>query len=209
MATLCKLTCRFKRTMSKLPVSSLSFFAEIDTDHKSAYGNAREEEQSKESWKRGTKLEDSHFLISKLTTKLQSRLDGLGIRTDTQVKWIELRIQKHTHTCVLRAKPLQSCLTLCDPMDCSPPGSMEFSKPEFRGGLPFPSRGDLPHPGIEAVSLLSPELASGFLPLGPLGSPCIHTLVVNWLSTGCYAAVHGVTKSRTWLSNWTELKTIQ
>ena len=25
--------------------------------------------------------------------------------------------------CALRAKSLQSCLTLCDSMDCSPPGS--------------------------------------------------------------------------------------
>ena len=28
-----------------------------------------------------------------------------------------------TSTCVLRANSLQSCLTLCNPMDCSPPGS--------------------------------------------------------------------------------------
>ena len=29
---------------------------------------------------------------------------------------------QHFHTC-MRAKSLQLCLTLCDPMDCSPPGS--------------------------------------------------------------------------------------
>ena len=35
------------------------------------------------------------------------------------------------------AKSLQSCLTLCDPMDCSPqaPLSMGFSKQEYRSGL--------------------------------------------------------------------------
>ena len=32
----------------------------------------------------------------------------------------------------------QSCLTLCDPMDCSPPGYMEFSRQEYSSGLPFP-----------------------------------------------------------------------
>ena len=29
------------------------------------------------------------------------------------------------------------------------PLSMEFSRQEYRSGLPFPSPGDLPHPGIE------------------------------------------------------------
>ena len=35
----------------------------------------------------------------------------------------------------------QSCLTLCDPMDCSLSGSpsMEFSRQEYWSGLPFPS----------------------------------------------------------------------
>ena len=39
------------------------------------------------------------------------------------------------------AKLLQSCPTLCDPMDGSPPGSpsLEFSRQEHWSGLPFPS----------------------------------------------------------------------
>ena len=45
----------------------------------------------------------------------------------------------------------QSCPTLCDSMDYSPqvPLSMEFSRQEFWSGLPFPSPGHLPSPGIE------------------------------------------------------------
>ena len=45
----------------------------------------------------------------------------------------------------------QSCLTLCDPMDCSLRGplSMGFSRQEYWSGLPFPTPGDLPDPGIE------------------------------------------------------------
>ena len=45
----------------------------------------------------------------------------------------------------------QSCLTLCDPMDCSLPGSSVhgFSRQEYWSGLPFPSPGDLSNPGIE------------------------------------------------------------
>ena len=39
------------------------------------------------------------------------------------------------------AKSLQSCLTLCDPTDGSPPGSpsLGFSRQEHWSGLPFPS----------------------------------------------------------------------
>ena len=39
------------------------------------------------------------------------------------------------------AKSLQSCPTLCDPRDSSPPGSLSlgFSRQEYWSGLPFPS----------------------------------------------------------------------
>ena len=34
------------------------------------------------------------------------------------------------------------------------PLSMEFSRQEYRSGLPFPSLGDLPDPGIDSVSYI-------------------------------------------------------
>ena len=40
--------------------------------------------------------------------------------------------------------------------------STRFSRQEYWRGLPFPSPGDLPNPGIEPPSLPSPALASGF-----------------------------------------------
>ena len=45
---------------------------------------------------------------------------------------------------------------------CQAPLSMGFSRQEYWSGLPFPSPGDLPNPGIEPVSLLSPALAARF-----------------------------------------------
>ena len=45
----------------------------------------------------------------------------------------------------------QSRPTLCDPMNWDPP-STGFSKHEYWSGLPFPSPGDLPNPGIELGS---------------------------------------------------------
>ena len=51
----------------------------------------------------------------------------------------------------------QSCPTLSDPMDCSPPGSRllcvwAFSRQEYWSGLPCPHPGDLPNPGIKPRS---------------------------------------------------------
>ena len=40
--------------------------------------------------------------------------------------------------------------------------SMEFFRQKYWSGLPFPSPGDLPDPGIEPATFASPALASGF-----------------------------------------------
>ena len=59
---------------------------------------------------------------------------------------------------------LQLCLTLCDPMDCSLPGSSVHGilRQESWSGLPFPSPGDLPDPRITPASLTSPALTGRF-----------------------------------------------
>ena len=44
-----------------------------------------------------------------------------------------------TVTAATAAKSLQSCLTLCDPIEGSPPGSLGFSMQEHWSGLPFSS----------------------------------------------------------------------
>ena len=46
----------------------------------------------------------------------------------------------------------------------------------------MPSSGDLPDPGIKPVSLISPALASGSLPLSRLGSPQLPALGAHNLS---------------------------
>ena len=42
------------------------------------------------------------------------------------------------------------------------PLSIGFSRQEYCSGLPCPFQGDLPDPGIEPTSLMSPALAGGF-----------------------------------------------
>ena len=51
------------------------------------------------------------------------------------------------------------------------PLSMGFPRQEYWSGLPFPSPGDLPDPGIEPMSLASPARSVCSLPLHHLGSP--------------------------------------
>ena len=62
------------------------------------------------------------------------------------------------------AKPLQSCPTLCDPIDGIPLGSSVpgILQQEYWSGLPFPSPGDLPDPRVEPGS---PTLQTDSLPL--------------------------------------------
>ena len=66
-----------------------------------------------------------------------------------------------TYLMCVCAKSLQSCPTLCNPMDCSPPGSSIQGILQARILECFPP-GDLSNPGIEAASLMSPALIGGF-----------------------------------------------
>ena len=55
------------------------------------------------------------------------------------------------HICTSHIPPqFLSHVQLCDSLDCSyqAPLSMEFPRQEYWRGLPFPSPGDLPNPGI-------------------------------------------------------------
>ena len=62
------------------------------------------------------------------------------------------------------AKLLQSCPTLCDPMDGRPPGSSVHGllQAKYWSGLPCPPPGDLPELRIKCMSLKPPALAGGF-----------------------------------------------
>ena len=70
--------------------------------------------------------------------------------------------------CVRVCLVTQVCLTLYDPIDCSPPDppSREFSGQEYWSGLPCPSPVDLPNPGMEPRA---PALQADSLPYEPPG----------------------------------------
>ena len=81
--------------------------------------------------------------------------------------WLDLEIA------VCACSGTELCLTLCDPMDCCPPGASGHGilQAFAWSGLPFLPPGDLPDPGIKPhlVCLLHWQVDS--LPLSHLGSP--------------------------------------
>ena len=82
------------------------------------------------------------------------------------VKHLTLRLIQILNFFGTGVKSLQSCLTLCDIMDCSPRGSFvhgilqntgvkKKKKKEYRNELLCPPPGDLPDPGVELTSHVS------------------------------------------------------
>ena len=99
--------------------------------------------------------------ISYTYTHISSFLDFLPVSVTTEHQ-VELLVQSSSFSSVIyfihekkvEVLVAQSCLTLCDPMDCTyqAPQSVEFSRQEYWNGLPLPSPEDLPNPGIESAS---------------------------------------------------------
>ena len=73
----------------------------------------------------------------------------------------------------MHAKSLQLCLTLWDPMDCSPPDSSGHGILQARilEWVPCPPPGDLPDPGTKPASPMAPALEVDSLQLSHQGSP--------------------------------------
>ena len=65
----------------------------------------------------------------------------------------------------------QSCLTLCNPMDCNLPGSSDHGilQQEYWSALPFLPPGDLPDLGIKPPCLMSPAPAGRFFTTSTAG----------------------------------------
>ena len=80
----------------------------------------------------------------------------------------------------------QSCPTLCEPVDCSPPGSSVHGILQARilEWVAIPSPGDLPDPGIEPGA---PALEADALPSEPPGKPRSEAHLNNLMN---YDVVH-------------------
>ena len=82
--------------------------------------------------------------------------------------WGPFCANKRAGACPMSAQSLQSCLTVCDPMDCSPPGSLVHGVLQARilEWIAIPSSKGSAWPGIEPVS---PALQADSLPSEPPG----------------------------------------
>ena len=83
------------------------------------------------------------------------------------------------------------------------PLSMEFPREEYWSGLAFPTPGDLPDPGINPVSLMSPAWPAGSLPLAPPACcACVFShwscqlSAALWTQTSRCLSVHGTLQAR-------------
>ena len=65
-----------------------------------------------------------------------------------------MNLQSTAHSCPLKA--------ILWTVACQASLSMGFSRQEYWSGLPYPPPGDLPGPGMEPTSLMSPALEGGF-----------------------------------------------
>ena len=75
-----------------------------------------------------------------------------------------------------------SCVWLCATLWAvahQAPLSMGFSRQEYWSGLPCPTPGDLPNPGIKSMSLTFLHWQKGSLPLAPSGKPDTSTSQVR------------------------------
>ena len=97
----------------------------------------------------------TRLLLSTDTNRISSHRAGEGqfslqSKRKAMPKNAQITAQLHSfHMLASESESARSCPTLCDPMDCT---VMEFSRPEYWSGLPCPSLGDLPNPGIEPRS---------------------------------------------------------
>ena len=101
------------------------------------------------------------------------------------------------------ARSLQSCLTLRNPVNCSPPGSSVRGVPPARilEWVAVPLPGDLPDAGIEPMSLTSPAFADGFFTTSSTTWETLFTEVCvcakllqpcPWWTVAHRAPVHGI-----------------
>ena len=150
------------------------------------------------------------------------------------LRWSTFQIWESIHVCMLSCFSHVQIFAALWTEAHQAPLSVGFPRQEYWSGSPCPPPEDLPSPGIEPTCLTSPALAGGFFttespgrtlkvyswmlkivftlclisasPGEENGNPLPYSCLENPMDGGAWeAAVHGVAKSWTWLSNFTFL----
>ena len=96
---------------------------------------------------------------------------GMVSHRVSQTNPVPILLYTRTYTCGTSHSCVRLFVTLWI-VACQAPMSLGFFRQEYWSGLPIPSPGALPDPGIEPVS---PALADGFFTLEPPGKPLWNT----------------------------------
>ena len=118
-------------------------------------------------------------------------------KTDLRKHWHDLHQRMFCLCSLLMGGCVQSLshvLLLVTPwtVACQAPLSMSFCRKEYWSGLPFPSPGDLPDPGIKSTPLVSPALAVRFFTASASGSLTVPYLILKSSSHHEFIFVCGV-----------------
>ena len=126
--------------------------------HRDHQGSPRDTEWRYLIWARSVRNDFLEEVISKLSGWVQKIRTKINSSSKLQVfckMFLNMFVFPLNKKCVLSHF---NCVWLCNPMDCSP----WTDRQEYWSGLPCPPPGDLPNPGIEPESLMSPALAGRF-----------------------------------------------
>ena len=113
--------------------------------------------------------------VSGLFNQMQGALETqLCSYSSAPIWWTEISgagswacgVCSHSHLCVCVCSVVSNSFATPSTVAWQASLSMGFSRQEYWNGLPSPSPGDLPDPGTEPTSPVSPALASGFFTTG-------------------------------------------
>ena len=117
------------------------------------------------------------LLVLNIEMRLEHKFTIISIWFQS-LKWFFWNVTTYPHlnwqdTFYYCCSVAKTHLTPCDPWNVAHQAflSFGFSRKEYWSGLPFPSPGDLPDPGIKPTS---PALAGRFLPLSHQGKPSFY-----------------------------------
>ena len=107
-------------------------------------------------------------------TLMLGKIEDKRRRGRQRMRWLDSTTDSMGLCCAC-AQSLQSCQTLCDPIDCSLLGSSVHGDSQGDTGVGCHALppGDLPDWEIKPTSLKSPALADGFFTLVPQYNPTI------------------------------------
>ena len=120
---------------------------------------------------KGKRMDSQASWVRDLTLHLFSKQKEIFLSNHREIKTKKGIGMTQMRECLLGCFSCVQLIVTLQTIACQAPLSMGFSRQEYWSGLPCLHPGDLPNPGIEPVSLMSPALAGRFLTTSATGEP--------------------------------------